>query len=477
VYGQSSSSVGVHGVSSTGAGVVGESGPWVGVYGQSDTYTGVEGSSTTGAGVAGGSESWYGVYGESLHGDGVHGVSHEPNLAGVAGINDAVGGIGVFGTAPSTGYAARFDGRALIQSPGGTLPLVVKQDAAESATPGLAVFETSNGLLGSLGANTGTFVVGAASGKALGFNVNTTTRAMTIDSAGNVGIGPTTSNAKLEVRDQNAGANDLVFYVNRSDNVASLFSVYNNGTVSFGTWAPGFGTNALCYFQFAADQNFFQRCSSAAEYVPAIDGGAGFPETADVVSIAPGIANPYGDDHGPFVVAKSTHPCDPNLLGFIVNPESGASGEKLNEHYLPLAIYGYFPAKVTTENGLIRRGDALTSSSTPGYAMKATQACKIIGYALEDADHDGTIQVFANLGESAAPEVATLRTQVEELSQAVADLRQENAALDQRLTALEQTIGGQAPTQSAAPREVVLLGALLVFGMVVARRPDKRGSH
>jgi hypothetical protein len=48
------------------------------------------------------------------------------------------------------------------------------------------------------------------------------------------------------------------------------------------------------------------------------------------------------------------------------------------------------------------------SSSKAGYSMKATSACKIIGYALEDA-----IQVFVQHGETAASEVAALRAQVE----------------------------------------------------------------
>src|SRR5262249_46480801 len=139
---------------------------------------------------------------------------------------------------------------------------------------------------------------------------------------------------------------------------------------------------------------FIAGCSSAAEYVPAIDAGAGLPEAAELVSLAPATPNPDGDAHAPFVVRKATSACDPNLLGFIVDPEVGADGQKLNERYLPLAIYGYFPAKVTVEDGPIRRGDALTSSGRPGYAMRATGACKVVGYALEDAATDGTIQVF-----------------------------------------------------------------------------------
>ena len=101
--------------------------------------------------------------------------------------------------------------------------------------------------------------------------------------------------------------------------------------------------------------------------------------------------------------------CDSNLLGFIIKPESGADGVKLNDHYLPLAIFGYFPAKVTMEAGVIHRGDPITSSSKAGYGMKAPGGCKIIGYALEDANAEGTIQVFADIGENAATDVAAFR--------------------------------------------------------------------
>jgi hypothetical protein len=189
-------------------------------------------------------------------------------------------------------------------------------------------------------------------------------------------------------------------------------------------------------------------CSSAAENVPTVDAGHGFPEAGDLVSIQPGTANPYGDDHGPFVMAKSAKACDANLMGFIT-PWKRGDGRKLNEHYLPMAIYGYFPAKVTTENGPIKRGDPITSSSRPGYGMKATEACKVIGYALEDAAADGTVKVYADLNESAAPVVESLRSEVARLRDANAVLASRMEALSERLVALEQPAGGR-PAQVAA---------------------------
>lgn len=154
-------------------------------------------------------------------------------------------------------------------------------------------------------------------------------------------------------------------------------------------------------------------------------------------SIAPSVNNPYGDTHGPFAVQKSATACDPNLLGYIVKPEMGANGVKLGDHYLPLAIFGYFPAHVTMENGAIKRGDPITSSSKAGYGMKATGACKVIGYALEDANTEGTIQVFADLGDNSAAQVAKLQQENDALKQQVMTFEARLAALE--LTATPHT--------------------------------------
>jgi hypothetical protein len=412
----------------------------------------------------------------------------------------------------------------------GTIPLAIRQNGPESGTPALALFETASGNLGSLGAASGTFVLGAAASHGLGFNVNGSTRAMTIVPNGNVGIGTNSPSEKLTVqtspssyglvhtdgtvvvgtwvgtggtgsnggwfgtktahplrfftgnggpamsintdgdvaigREAHAGVarlavqsaspfDDVILAINSNGNY--VFSVVNEG----GVWVGSLNYVSPTTSHVCADGGWLTRCSSAAEYVPSVNSGSGFPETADLVSIAPTTANPYGDTHAPFAVEKSSTACDPNLLGFIVNPASGADGEKKNDHYLPLAIYGYFPAKVTLENGAIKRGDPLTSSSKPGYAMKATSACKTIGYALEDAQEEGTIQVFAQHGETTASEVTELRTQVD-------NLKKQNDALASRLDAIEHA---QVPVQTGQfPNSALLWGALAVVGVVVARR-------
>lgn len=236
------------------------------------------------------------------------------------------------------------------------------------------------------------------------------TERVTILDNGNVGIGITNPTSVL--------------------NVANHLMVNSSGSVQVRLLNTK-STEQVCYNR-ALDPGTLVTCFSAAEYVPSIDRGMGFPEAADLVSIIPSVKNPYGDTHGPFTVEKSVTACDANLFGFIVDPESGANGPKLNDHYLPLAIYGYFPAKVTLENGPIKRGDPITSSSKAGFGMKATNACKIIGYALEDADQEGKIQVFSNLSEYSAPVVKQLRSQVDS-QQTIID------KLEKRLEQLEKT--------------------------------------
>jgi hypothetical protein len=76
---------------------------------------------------------------------------------------------------------------------------------------------------------------------------------------------------------------------------------------------------------------------------------------------------------------------------------------------VPLAVVGVVPTKVTTEGGIIRRGDLLVTSSTEGHAMKASPVTidgielyptgTILGKALQSFDGTGSgiIEVLVNV--------------------------------------------------------------------------------
>jgi len=69
---------------------------------------------------------------------------------------------------------------------------------------------------------------------------------------------------------------------------------------------------------------------------------------------------------------------------------------------IPMAIVGIVPCKVSGENGPISRGDLLVTSSTPGYAMRATDVAKfsgaLVGKALQSlSGGKGKIEVLVTL--------------------------------------------------------------------------------
>ena len=98
-----------------------------------------------------------------------------------------------------------------------------------------------------------------------------------------------------------------------------------------------------------------------AEMLPAEDG----LEAGDVLAIGRDgqltlSTTPYQD------TLAGVYSTKPGLLGGAADGESTAGK-------VPLAVAGVVPVKVTDEGGPIAAGDALTSSSTPGHAMKAAK--------------------------------------------------------------------------------------------------------
>ena len=102
-------------------------------------------------------------------------------------------------------------------------------------------------------------------------------------------------------------------------------------------------------------------------------------------------------------LAQSTQPYQ-KVIGIVSRnyadfTSTGHNSVQESDHPLPVALNGRVPVKVTTENGAIEPGDFLTTSSTPGAAMKATKPGNVIGKALEGYNSDGVgkIMVFVNL--------------------------------------------------------------------------------
>lgn len=93
-------------------------------------------------------------------------------------------------------------------------------------------------------------------------------------------------------------------------------------------------------------------------------------------------------------VVRSTGETYSKTIAGVISPNSGfVAGDTVGSY--TVAVSGRVNTKVSTENGSIAPGDALTTSSRPGVAMKATAPGQIVGYALQSlASGEGSILVF-----------------------------------------------------------------------------------
>ena len=220
------------------------------------------------------------------------------------------------------------------------------------------------------------------------------------------------------------GDGDAIKAVNNDGGYAGHFTgdLYVSGTCSGG---------ATCDEDIA--ENFF-----ATEDV----------EAGDVVAM---------DDLAYKRLAKSAGPYDPAVVGVVSTAPTMVMGRDEKKELLPedlievpLALTGVVPVKVSTESGPIAVGDFLTSSSTPGVAMKATRSGTVIGKALEPFDGSGgklgKVRILVGLSsiqfnEEWEERLETFDAVASNLSYQVLRLTKENKELKTRLGKLERQVG------------------------------------
>lgn len=111
--------------------------------------------------------------------------------------------------------------------------------------------------------------------------------------------------------------------------------------------------------------------------------------------VVPGteLVETYDTSHGHQVITQtvlSSEPYQTPIVGIVSNnygdPTSAGYNIDEEDRPMPVALVGRVPVKVVAEGGEIRTGDFVTTSSTPGYAMRATESGRVIGMALADWD-------------------------------------------------------------------------------------------
>ncbi|MCU1320810.1 MAG: hypothetical protein JWM43_459 [Acidobacteriaceae bacterium] len=185
---------------------------------------------------------------------------------------------------------------------------------------------------------------------------------------GNIGVGTTQSGAKLEVNGN----------IKLSTGSGSSI-IFADGTTQSTAWS---GT--LC----------------GGDYAESVDvsGKRTLYEPGDLIAIDPSAP-------GKFLKSAQSYS---TLVAGIYSTKPGVVGRrqqgdpKVSAGEIPMAMIGIVPTKVSAENGPIRSGDLLVTSSTLGHAMKGTDRTlltgAIVGKALGNLESGtGVIEVLVTL--------------------------------------------------------------------------------
>ncbi|MCA9285843.1 MAG: hypothetical protein KDA22_11540 [Phycisphaerales bacterium] len=215
---------------------------------------------------------------------------------------------------------------------------------------------------------------------------------------GGIAIGSTTGANRQMVMFTDGFAGDPVFTVASSVNSGadwtSSLTVLQNGYVGIGTADPSVR---------------LQVSGGIACQALTLDGGADLSEGFVVVDEAlPGMVVAIDPDHVG-ALRVSQEPYDMRVAGIVsgaggVNPGvvMGQKGSVADGDH-PVALSGRVYCWVDADaNGAVRPGDLLTTSSTPGHAMKATDPDRahgaVIGKAMSPLDEGtGLVLVLVNL--------------------------------------------------------------------------------
>ncbi|OGY39854.1 MAG: hypothetical protein A2418_03450 [Candidatus Brennerbacteria bacterium RIFOXYC1_FULL_41_11] len=133
-------------------------------------------------------------------------------------------------------------------------------------------------------------------------------------------------------------------------------------------------------------------------------------EAGDIISAIEVDVNSVENVFNGVVAQKSLLAYDSRLLGVVSdnpgylidhNGTMNHEGGRIRDGYQPLALSGRVFVKISSENGEIGVGDYITSGTIPGVGMRATQAGRVIGMALqswtsENVKEIGKIMVLVN---------------------------------------------------------------------------------
>lgn len=211
----------------------------------------------------------------------------------------------------------------------------------------------------------------------------------------------TTASGGSKYRVQSTGSNDntgphMFLIQDANASYANRLAINAAGNVGIGTTVPGakleVDGNVKLTAGSGASITFADGTTQSTAYTGVTCGGD-YAESVDVAgartSYEPGDVLVIGPDSGSDVV-KSSEPYSTLVTG-VYSTKPGVVGRrqrvdlKASKTEVPMAMIGIVPTKVSAENGPIRRGDLLVTSSLSGFAMKGTDRNRMLGAVIGKA--------------------------------------------------------------------------------------------
>jgi hypothetical protein len=378
------------GVSAHYTGIWGETqGPASGVYGSSQVSYGVFGESQASAGVRGSSIDGRGVEGWSTNTEGVVGIS--TNSTGVWGQNEGAGtgvagtsktGIGVLGQSETgQGVVGRCEKYQGVFGLSGDNAGIVGESQRFHAIFGVSHGSNNGGVIGINDAG-GWGVIGRS-------DANTGVSGETASGRGVHGMSKT-GQGVLATSEDNDGVRAM--------------STKGNGVSAFGGHTGIFAKAPVNAGFFEGNIHVTGNITAAGDVILHNADCAEDFDIADAAAAAPGTVMVLGEEG---VLRPSQQAYDKRVAGVVsgaghYRPGIVLDKQEAGDNRKPIALLGKVCCKVDAQYGAVEIGDLLTTSDTPGHAMKAADPGRafgaVIGKALRPlAEGQGLVPILIAL--------------------------------------------------------------------------------
>jgi len=138
--------------------------------------------------------------------------------------------------------------------------------------------------------------------------------------------------------------------------------------------------------------------------------------------------------------------------------------------YVLVGLIGQVKIDVTSENGPVYKGDPITTSLVnPGFGTKATEATRIVGYALDDAPSGGQILTYVNPGWH-EPDISLLASGELNISETETgyEVTDSEGNLIDEISGFSEIVAGNIKAGSLTAKDFIVEGTAQISGNIQA---------